>query len=224
MSFRRRSARFRPLALTATSVALLAFGLGACDAGGKDDRGASQPKAAAGPSVVAPGRPGEPARTLSADEAAKESPDDSPNSADFSYTHMMIKHHQQALVMAELAPKQAHSTQVKRLAERIAGSQRPEIGAMQGWLDNHDEAKRKGGHEHGAMAGMASEKQLGQLRGAKGEAFDRLFLKLMITHHEGAVSMATDVLAQGNNVLIEEMASDVVAQQTVEVGRMRDMK
>ncbi|HET6856829.1 MAG TPA: DUF305 domain-containing protein [Streptomyces sp.] len=224
MSYRRSSARFRPLALTATSVALLAFGLGACDAGGGDDPGAARPKAAAGPSVVAPGRPGEAARTLSADEAEKERPDDTPNSADFGYTHMMIEHHRQALVMAELAPKQAHSTQVKRLAERIAGSQRPEIGAMQGWLDNNGGAKRKGGHEHGAMAGMASEKQLGQLREAKGEAFDQLFLKLMITHHEGAVSMATDVLAQGNNVLIEEMANDVVAQQTVEISRMRDMK
>jgi uncharacterized protein (DUF305 family) len=45
----------------------------------------------------------------------------------------------------------------------------------------------------------------------------------MITHHEGAISMATDVKAQGNNLQIEEMADDVVAQQTSEISRMRGM-
>jgi uncharacterized protein (DUF305 family) len=45
----------------------------------------------------------------------------------------------------------------------------------------------------------------------------------MITHHDGAISMATDVKAQGNNIQIEEMADDVIAQQTSEIGRMREM-
>jgi uncharacterized protein (DUF305 family) len=46
----------------------------------------------------------------------------------------------------------------------------------------------------------------------------------MIAHHEGAITMATDVKAQGNNLLIEEMADDVVAQQTSEITRMRAMR
>lgn len=45
----------------------------------------------------------------------------------------------------------------------------------------------------------------------------------MITHHEGAITMATDVKSQGNNVQVEEMADDVVAQQTSEISRMREM-
>jgi uncharacterized protein (DUF305 family) len=45
----------------------------------------------------------------------------------------------------------------------------------------------------------------------------------MITHHEGAVTMAAEVLGQGNNVLVEEMANDVIAQQTSEINRMRSM-
>ncbi|WP_308377880.1 DUF305 domain-containing protein [Streptomyces sp. ISL-98] len=216
---RRKPTRVRRLALVAASAVFAVTGLGACSA----DEDAPEAKAGSEPSVVAPGKPGEPAKTMSAEEAAKSLPDDTPNSADFSYAHMMITHHAQALVMTELAPKQAESAKVKRLAERITAAQRPEIDAMRGWLDNNGGKKRKGGHDHGAMPGMATEKQLAQLREAKGEEFDQLFLKLMITHHEGAVGMATEVLSQGNNVQVEEMATDVLAQQTAEIGRMRDM-
>ncbi|MGE6734969.1 DUF305 domain-containing protein, partial [Streptomyces sp. NPDC059900] len=168
--------------------------------------------------------PGETAATMSAEEAAKKrADDDSPNSADFTYTQMMIKHHGQALTMTELAPKRAESTKVKRLADRIAASQRPEIGAMKGWLKNHGGAKKQPGHDHGTMPGMATDGQLKQLRAAKGKTFDELFLKLMITHHNGAITMATDLLSDGNNIQVEEMANDVVAQQTAEISRMRKM-
>jgi len=70
---------------------------------------------------------------------------------------------------------------------------------------------------------MATESQLKNLRAAKGKAFDELFLTLMITHHQGAITMATEVKGQGNNIRIEEMADDVVAQQTSEINRMRNM-
>lgn len=94
---------------------------------------------------------------------------------------------------------------------------------MEGWLETHGEKVTGGGHDHAAMPGMATEAQLKKLRAAEGKAFDQLFLTLMITHHEGAISMATDVKSGGNNVLIEEMADDVVAQQTSEISRMRAM-
>ncbi|WP_093802326.1 DUF305 domain-containing protein [Streptomyces sp. Wb2n-11] len=217
---RRSSARVRSLSCVATTVAIAVLGLGACDAGSEE---APKAKAAAGPSVVAPGKPGEPAKTMSAEEAEKALPDGSPNGADFSYARMMIEHHGQALVMTELAPKRAASAKVKRLAERIAAAQGPEIGAMRGWLDNNGGKKHRGGHDHASMPGMATEKQLARLRAARGEEFDRLFLELMVIHHEGAVGMATEVLSQGNNVQVEEMATDVLAQQSAEIGRMRDM-
>ncbi|MFJ8192623.1 DUF305 domain-containing protein [Streptomyces sp. NPDC096094] len=205
--------------VTASLTSLAVLGLGACDSG--SDTGSA---AAAGPSVIAPGEPGEGNRTLSAEEAEKQrADDDSPNSADVSYARMMIQHHAQALEMTELVPKQAESGQVKKLAERISAAQGPEITAMKGWLKNHGEKESGGGHDHAAMPGVATEAQLEKLRAAKGKAFDQLFLKLMITHHEGAITMATDVKSQGNNVQVEEMADDVVAQQTSEISRMRGM-
>ncbi|MFH9610346.1 DUF305 domain-containing protein [Streptomyces sp. NPDC017448] len=216
----RRSAASRSTALAAAAVAAV-LALGACDADKGD--GASGRAEATGPGVVAPGRPGEPARTLSAEEAVEEAGADTANSADFRYARMMIQHHAQALVMTGLVPDRASADTVKRLADRISAGQKPEIGAMEGWLKRNDGEKRERHHDHGGMPGMATEAQLKKLRAAEGKAFDRLFLELMITHHQGAITMATEALTEGNDVFVEEMAGDVVAQQTVEINRMRGL-
>ncbi|MEV4945666.1 DUF305 domain-containing protein [Streptomyces sp. NPDC053755] len=192
-----------------------------CDAG--PDRDVAGARGSTGPAVVAPGKPGEEARRITPEEAARLLPDDKPNAADFTYAQMMIVHHRQALTMTALAPRQAESAQVKKLAERIAAAQQPEIGAMEGWLKNNGGPRPQKGHDHHTMPGMATEAQLAELRKTRGKAFDELFLRLMITHHEGAVAMAAEVLGEGNNVLVEEMASDVIAQQTAEINRMRSM-
>ncbi|MFI6007727.1 DUF305 domain-containing protein [Streptomyces sp. NPDC051243] len=211
----------RTPAFAAALAALAVLTLGGCDSG-------TEAAEEGGPSVIVPGKPGEENRKLSAEEAARQrAEDDSPNSADVAYARMMIEHHTQALEMTELAADRAESTKVKALAERIAAAQGPEISAMKGWLKNHDKPEKatdSGGHEqHGTMPGMATEAQLKKLRAARGTAFDQLFLTLMITHHDGALTMATDVKGQGNNIAIEEMADEVVAQQTSEITRMRDM-
>ncbi|MFE6893959.1 DUF305 domain-containing protein [Streptomyces sp. NPDC057694] len=202
-------------------IAALALGVTGCDSGAdaKADSASSS-----GSSVIAPGKPGEAAETLSAQDAQRRKPDDRPNSADVGYAQMMIQHHEQALKMTELAPKQAESKQVKRLAERIAAAQGPEIDTMRAWLKKYGKPQSPSGHAaHEAMPGMATEAQLKKLRAARGASFDALFLKLMITHHQGAVTMATEVKSGGNDVVVEEMADDVIAQQTTEISRMRDM-
>ncbi|MFC9503981.1 DUF305 domain-containing protein [Streptomyces sp. NPDC057002] len=216
MLFRRVS---RASVVTTGLVALAVLSAGGCDSG--PDR---KPAAADGPAVIAPGEPGEANRTLSAEEAAEQNPEnDSPNAADVSYARMMIEHHTQALVMTELVPKRAESKDVKRIAERVAGGQKPEIEAMKGWLKSHGKPLEAERHEHATMPGMATEAQLKKLRAADGKAFDHLFLTLMTTHHQGAITMATEVKGQGNNIRVEEMADEVIAQQTSEITRMRDM-
>ncbi|MFB7823809.1 DUF305 domain-containing protein [Streptomyces hydrogenans] len=217
MLIRRRRA---VVAVTLSALAVLA--LGACESG--SGSASPKPTAAAGTGgVVVPGKPGEPARRVSPEEAASLLPDERPNGADFRYVQMMVVHHRQALTMTSLAPTRAGSSQVRKVAERIAAAQQPEIGAMEGWLESNGGPRDQGAHDHHAMPGMATEAQLAELRAAKGAAFDELFLKLMVTHHEGAVTMAAEVLAQGNNVLVEEMANDVIAQQTAEINRMRSL-
>lgn len=215
----RRASR-TPLTLAAlTALAVLA--LGGCDSGSDAE---SRQAGADGPSVIVPGAPGEANRTLSAADAAQQrADDDTPNAADISYARRMIEHHTQALEMTALVPGRARSANVERLAERISAAQGPEISVMESWLKPYAKNGGTTGHEHAAMPGMATEAQLTKLRAARGKAFDTLFLSLMIAHHEGAITMATDVKAQGNNVRIEEMADDVIAQQTSEITRMREM-
>jgi uncharacterized protein (DUF305 family) len=209
----------RRASFATAAVALAALARGGCDSGAD-----AKSPARSGPSVIVPGSPGESNRVLSTEEAAEQrAQDDSPNSADVAYARMMIEHHSQALEMTELAPDRAESAKLQKLAERIAAAQGPEITAMQGWLKNHGKTGKSDGHEHGSMPGMATEAQLDKLRAARGKAFDQLFLTLMITHHDGAITMATEVKGQGNNIQIEEMADEVVAQQTSEITRMRDM-
>lgn len=221
MFHRRMTGRARSLLLASTAAAAV-LALPACEADGS-----APAKADGGPSVVAPGKPGEAAETLSADEARKAGREDSvPNAADVRFVRMMIVHHRQALTMAALADKHADSKGVKGIARRIAAAQGPEIGALEGWLDQRGEPREEKeghGHDHGAMPGMATQAELDRLSAARGDAFDELFVKLMTTHHQGAVTMATEVLKEGNDVLVEEMATEMSVQQTAEIGRMREL-
>nr|WP_030709022.1 DUF305 domain-containing protein [Streptomyces sp. NRRL F-2580] len=215
------TARIRRSAAAAATAGLL-LTLASCQS---EDEGTDR-AADGGAVVVAPGRPGEKARTLTPEQAAKAKPDDSPNAADRAYVQRMIEHHRQALTMSALAPERAAADGVRRLAERISAAQRPEIGAMEKWLTVHPAPPGGSGghaHDHAAMPGMATEQQLKELTGARGAEFDRLFLTLMSAHHEGALKMAGEVLAAGNNVAVEEMATEVVATQSTEIHRMRAM-
>jgi uncharacterized protein (DUF305 family) len=175
----------------------------------------SEPEAAP---VIAPDTPGGNAQTLapSAVSGAVAAP---PNDADRLYVAMMIVHHEQALAMTRFVPDRAENATVKGLADRIRYSQEPEIGAMKQWQRVNNDMGSHG--DHGSMPGMATQEQLTALGAARGKDFDRMFLELMIKHHEGAIKMATDVKSAGTNVQVEEMADDVIAVQTDEINRMK---
>lgn len=182
------------------------------------------------PPIIAPQGPGESARTLSPDDVGTDRWV-APNEADLTYVARMIVHHRQALEMSALAPERAQDETVRGLASRIHDTQGPEIGAMEQWHRQYAENAPAHGHsadlpevDHGSMPGMASAEQLAALEAARGADFDRLFLQLMIAHHEGALRMATELLSSGSDVRVEEMANDVVATQADEINRMRAIK
>jgi len=177
----------------------------------------SEPDAAP---LIAPDTPGGSAPTVAPSDVSGVVPAP-PNDADRQYVSMMIVHHEQALAMTRFAPERAQNETVKGLAERIRFSQEPEIGAMQQWQRAHNAMGSHG--DHGTMPGMATQDQLNALGAARGKDFDRMFLELMIKHHEGAIKMATDVRAAGTNVQVEEMADDVVATQADEINRMKTL-
>ncbi|TMR08049.1 DUF305 domain-containing protein [Nonomuraea turkmeniaca] len=182
------------------------------------------PRADSTAPVIAPGRPGEQAKTLSPGEAATAAPTPTANAADVTYVQDMIVHHRQALDMALLAPNRADSAKLKSLADRIKAAQGPEIQFMTGWLRDLDQKVPDHHAAHEGMPGMATPEQLEALKAAKGKDFDRMFLELMINHHLGAIKMSEQVLSSGSHIRIEELAGDVSVTQAAEIRRMQEMQ
>jgi uncharacterized protein (DUF305 family) len=194
------------------TAALAMFGLAACTSG--DDK----PDA---PPVIAPGGPGEPAKTLPPGQRPSGGVAQ-PNSADVTFISHMVVHHQQALDMAALAPSRAANASVKAIASRIGDSQRVEIDALNAWLKQHG-AEHAAHGDMGPMPGMATPAQLDQLRAASGPAFDALFLQLMITHHQGALTMSHEVQNKGGDQRVQDLADEIISVQAGEINRMQDL-
>ena len=184
----------------------------------------------ADPPIVQPGAPGETPRTLSADEAT-EIADTSYTPDDVRFMQGMIPHHEQALEMARLVAERTNNAVVVDIAGRIESSQGDEIELMNGWLSDRGEASPEADghhsmHMHHQMAGMASPEQMAALADASGTDFDRLFLELMITHHEGALTMVEDLLEQPGaayDPVLFEFTNDINNDQTSEIERMNGM-
>ena len=75
------------------------------------------------------------------------------------------------------------------------------------------------------MPGMLTADELQQLDRARGPDFDHLFLRLMIKHHEGAITMVNQLFAAsgGEEEPVYKMATSVFADQTTEIERMQRM-
>ncbi|SCF14480.1 Uncharacterized conserved protein, DUF305 family [Micromonospora matsumotoense] len=150
------------------------------------------------------------------------------DSADVLFAQMMIPHHQQAVRMSELAGSRAADPEVSRLAAQIRAAQAPEIATMTGWLTGWGRPVPSdgpaGGHlpgtDHG-MPGMMSDADLARLEGATGGDFDRWFLTMMVAHHEGAVTMARQELADGRHAGARALAQQIVTSQQGEIDTMR---
>ena len=153
---------------------------------------------------------------------------------DVSFMTGMIAHHAQALLMAGWAPSHGASAQVQTLCQRILVAQTDEIVSMQTWLrdrklpvpDGKPAAGTMAGMEHMMMPGMLSAAQLDTLDKARGAAWDRAFLTYMIQHHQGAIFMVDGLFASTGSMhddLLFKIASDIQADQTAEIDRMRKM-
>jgi len=145
--------------------------------------------------------------------------------ADVEFMQGMIAHHAQAIVMSRMAESHGANPQVLKLSNKIDQSQIPEIRIMQLWLKRNNQFAPDTSSWHNMMmAGMLTAAQLKELDAAKGVAFDRAYLRLMIQHHAGALKMVDDlfnVSMAGQEVDVNVFANDVVTAQTAEIGIMQ---
>jgi uncharacterized protein (DUF305 family) len=188
---------------------------------------------AAAPVVVQPGAPGKPSRTLAPSTKGALPPR---SEADVEFMQGMIMHHAQAVEMTALIVMHTENKDLRSLGARISSSQSDEIKFMQRWLAARGEAismampgmpeMDRSGQPMALMPGMLTPEQMEALRKAKGAEFDRLFLKGMIQHHGGALTMVKDLFdtaGAGQDADLFDFATDADNTQRAEIKIMQSM-
>jgi len=148
------------------------------------------------------------------------------NTADVEFATGMIPHHRQAVEMADMALQKTTNAEVKQLATAIKAAQDPEIQQISGWLTSWGEpVPTPGGHDGHTMPGgrMMTADEMAALAKATGTAFDRMFLQLMVKHHQGAVAMAKTEQTAGKDTQAIELAKKIEADQNREITTMNTL-
>ena len=150
----------------------------------------------------------------------------------------MIMHHAQAVEMTALISERSTNKNLRLLGARISHSQASEMRFMERWLKlrgestsmpmpamQHTPGMDMSKHQM-LMPGMLTQEQMDALKKAKGDEFDRLFLKGMIQHHKGALTMVDELFntaGSGQDAELFNFATDVDSGQRAEIKIMETM-
>lgn len=198
--------RFTAVPTTAVAIALVLAGCKSAGSGSFESSmpGMDQSTTTPSPSVHA-----------SAAEAAC-------NNADIQFAQTMIPHHRQAVQMTEIIlAEQEIDPHVKQLAERIKAAQGPEIDKLSGWLKAWGEASSTSAGL--TVDGMMNAADLADLEGAQGGEAAHMFLAQMMVHHQGAITMAEEEVANGANPGAVGLAQSIVEDRKAEIQAMIDL-
>jgi uncharacterized protein (DUF305 family) len=151
---------------------------------------------------------------------------------DLRFIDAMILHHQGAVVMAKEVQQKSTRSEMKQLADEIIEAQEKEIAQMQQW--------RKAWYPKAVEQPMAWHSQLGHMMamspeqmkamrmdmdlGQSDAEFDLRFLNAMIPHHEGALTMAQDVLSKSQRPEMKQLAEDILTSQQKEIDQMKQWR
>jgi len=146
-------------------------------------------------------------------------------SFDQRFLDQMIVHHQGAVMSAQMMIADSARPELRDLAQRIITGQQREINQMRQWRQDWYGTAASGtlpGMMNGGMTGaaMMNREQMRQMMGANAD-FDRMFLQMMIPHHEAAIAMAQQALAQAEHSEIKTLAQGIITTQRAEVGEMQ---
>ncbi|MDH4395038.1 MAG: DUF305 domain-containing protein [Limnobacter sp.] len=171
-----------------------------------------------------------------------------PNDVDIGFAQAMMKHHDEAIILSTLAIHSA-DPQIEKLTHVIVIAQSHERGLMQGWLtawgkpvvpsgstmdwvdlpskqisvEDLNYISRCKASEGGLMPGSPTMNDFEQLSSRTGPAKDRLFLELMIRHHEAAVEMAEFAGRHAQSELIKSLTNQIKREQLKELLMMKGM-
>jgi uncharacterized protein (DUF305 family) len=144
---------------------------------------------------------------------------------DQRFLDQMLAHHQMAVMSAQMMIADSARPELRDLAQRIITGQQREIDQMrqwrQDWYGSTSSASLPGMMSGGMMGGgMMSRDQMRQMMGAQAD-FDHMFLQMMIPHHEVAIAMAEQALAQAGHSELKTLAQSIITTQRAEIGEMQ---
>lgn len=171
-------------------------------------------------------------------------PTPSTDSAAAGFLRDMQVHHAQAVEMAMLVRDRTDNPEVRQLAYDIAVAQATQSGSMYGLLEawglpqfgpqpamtwtllptldgSDDDHQMTPGSP--AMPGMTTSAQISELTAAQGDGAVRLFLTLMIAHHQGGVEMADAALARTEVPQVVSLATGIQRSQSAEITVMQNL-
>ncbi|MEP9383342.1 DUF305 domain-containing protein [Nocardioides sp. KR10-350] len=172
------------------------------------------------------------------------------NDADVTFATEMIAHHKQALAMVDLTEGRTLNPAVQTLADDIRAAQTPEIQTMTGWLSSwgmpspsaspsasassgmgdmsgmpsmSGSTDPMGSMGSSPMAGMMTDEEMTKLKNASDADFQKMWLEMMIKHHQGAVDMARTEQSDGQYQPAIDLAGQIIASQSKQIDTMRQL-
>jgi uncharacterized protein (DUF305 family)/uncharacterized cupredoxin-like copper-binding protein len=167
---------------------------------------------------------------------------------DLMFIDMMIVHHEGAIAMAEVALTEGEHQEIRDLASAIIESQQAESDQMTAWRDEWypdapampmDQMGAMMSQMMGEMPSMMATPGMGMmdmaglmehmgdpvaaaeaLRTAPGP-FDKVFIEMMIPHHQSAIAMAQVAREQAERQEITTLAEEIIEAQEREIAEMQ---
>lgn len=179
----------------------------------------------------------------------QDPPTSAPAEVDVGFLRDMQTHHAQAVQMAVLIRDRTDGEEIRKVALDIELTQQQQIGQMyallaswgepqsnpnpMAWMtsdtgagdtdDPHAGMAEMPGADGSAMPGMASAADLERLASLRGTAAERLFLELMIAHHQGGIPMATAAAKDADESWVRTLAQSIVDAQSAEITALQAM-
>jgi uncharacterized protein (DUF305 family) len=141
---------------------------------------------------------------------------------DAAYMRRMVAHHEQGIRLALLAAARADNVRLQRLARLMAAQQKGDNAVLRQWWRGWYGGELPGAtpEDHARMPGMLSAAELQRAEEAESASFDRLFVRLMTAHHEGAIAMADEAMREAGDPRLRIMAHAIRHGQRGEIALM----
>ncbi len=155
-----------------------------------------------------------------------------PNATDTGFLQDMRTHHEQAVNLSfDYLALRGTNGNLRVISREIVFDQGIDIGRMIELLrmfgateTNESDTAMTWMHEPtpiDRMPGLASQADIDRLLASSGAAADKLFVDLMVAHHQGGIHMAQYAVDHANVIEVRRLAFAMITAQTDEINEMR---